>query len=244
MTTHFISYEHLIAYAADELDEAQSAIVADHIATCADCAATVSRFRVVRATIRADDTETPSADTLVRVQNIFPHEPIGKCSDGSIRVTLNSQNTEIEPLLARVLALLCETLGTSAAWVPLLDDRGRLGRRGNFRLAGAHNLPPALEANDRAEMHWSGCACQRKLLAGELMAAVNLVECQRLQRAQGDTRGLRYHASIPLRVRDRTLGLLNLTTPPDRVFGDDELRLLSAFTDQIGVALERARLHE
>ncbi len=149
-----------------------------------------------------------------------------------------NHHTEIKPLLAETLPLLCETVGASTAWVSLLDERG------SFHLAGAHNLPPALEADDRAEMRWLGCTCQRKLLAGELTAAANILECQRLQQARGDTRGLRYHASVPLRVRDRTLGLLNLTTASGRVFSDDELRLLSAVGDQIGVAIERARLHE
>jgi len=149
-----------------------------------------------------------------------------------------NRHVEIEPLLAEALPLLCETIGASAAWVSLLDERG------NFRLAGAHNLPPALEAGDRAEMRWLGCTCQRKLLAGELTAAANILECQRLQQARGDTRGLRYHASIPLRARDRVLGLLSLTTFPDRVFSDDELRLLSAISAQIAIAIERAQLHE
>jgi GAF domain-containing protein len=149
-----------------------------------------------------------------------------------------NRHVEIEPLLAEALPLLCETIGASAAWVSLLDERG------NFRLAGAHNLPPALEAGDRAEMRWLGCTCQRKLLAGELTAATNILECQRLQQARGDTRGLRYHASIPLRARDRVLGLLNLTTADGRIFSDDELRLLSAISAQIAIAIERAQLHE
>ncbi|TAK37325.1 MAG: HAMP domain-containing protein, partial [Lysobacteraceae bacterium] len=148
-----------------------------------------------------------------------------------------NRHTEIDSLLDEVLPLLAEITAASSAWVSLLDEYG------NFSLAGAHNLPPALEADDRAEMRWPGCLCQRRLLAGELTAAANILECQRLQQARGDTRGLHYHASVPLRAAARALGLLNLTTAAGYVFGDDELRLLTAVGDQLGVAIERARLH-
>jgi HD-GYP domain-containing protein (c-di-GMP phosphodiesterase class II) len=115
---------------------------------------------------------------------------------------------------------------------------------GGSRLAAAYHLPPALEADGRAAMRWPGCACQRRLTASEDQGAVNIMQCERLQRAQGDTRGLQHHACIPLRVGPRSLGSLNLATAPDRVFTSDELDLLTTIADQLGMAIERARLYE
>ena len=40
-----IPYEELIAYAAGELDEVRSAIVANHVTACAECTETVNRIR-------------------------------------------------------------------------------------------------------------------------------------------------------------------------------------------------------
>ncbi|MEK7808983.1 MAG: GAF domain-containing protein [Chloroflexota bacterium] len=144
----------------------------------------------------------------------------------------------LQEALERSLETVMELIGSEAGWIVLLDELG------GSRLAAARNLPPALEADDRAAMRWSGCTCQRKLLAGELTMAANILECQRLQQAHGDTRGLRYHAAVPIRMGNKALGNLNLTTPAGRVFSEDELRLLTAIGDQIGVAIERARLHE
>ncbi len=162
-----------------------------------------------------------------------------------------NRHIKIAPLLDEALPLLTGIIGADAAWVTLLADAPLQGNgsavgeeNAAFTLAGAHNLPPALEADDRAQMRWPGCACQRKLLAGELTAAANIIECQRLQQARGDTRGLCYHAAVPLRLKGRALGNLNLTTPLGRTFNEDELRLLTAVGDQIGAAVERAQLHE
>lgn len=71
MPSHPVPYERLIAYAADELDEPEAAAVASHLATCAECAATLARFRTVRAVLRSDDSEAPPAATLVRARGLF-----------------------------------------------------------------------------------------------------------------------------------------------------------------------------
>ena len=56
------------------------------------------------------------------------------------------------------------------------------------------------------------------------------------------TRGLRYHASIPLLFRDTPLGIMNVTGPSWRKLTRTELRLLSTIAYQVGIAVERARL--
>jgi signal transduction histidine kinase/CheY-like chemotaxis protein len=50
--------------------------------------------------------------------------------------------------------------------------------------------------------------------------------------------------SIPLRARQKIVGVLSLGYESGRVLTDRELRLLSAFADQAAIALENARLHK
>ncbi|HEY5490600.1 MAG TPA: response regulator, partial [Gemmatimonadaceae bacterium] len=142
-----------------------------------------------------------------------------------------SEREVVELALERAL----ELPGVQAGWVSL-----REGESG-FRLAAAHNLPPALEAPSAME---GDCACRRRLLSGNLDHVTNIMECERLGNATGDTHGLRYHASIPLWVGDRTLGVMNLVGPEKGLFNDDELRVLYGIGNQVAVALERAHLHE
>ncbi|HUX23209.1 MAG TPA: response regulator, partial [Burkholderiales bacterium] len=147
---------------------------------------------------------------------------------------LNQAGSEWQ-VLEMALERALELPGIQAGWISL-----REGESG-FRLAAARNLPPALAAAGAME---GDCTCRRRLISGELDHVTNIMECERLGKATGDTGGLRYHASVPLWLGDRTLGVMNLVGPDKGLFNDDELRVLYGIGNQVAVALERAHLHE
>ena len=147
---------------------------------------------------------------------------------------LNQAGSERE-VAETVLERALELPGIQAGWISL-----REGESG-FRLAAARNLPPALTAPGAME---GDCSCRRRLISGELDSVTNILECERLGKAGGDTHGLRYHASVPLWLGERTLGVMNLVGPEKGIFDDDELRVLYGIGNQVAVALERARLRE
>jgi len=128
-----------------------------------------------------------------------------------------------------------ELPGVRAGWISLKEGES------GFRLAAARNLPPALLAAGAME---GLCECRRRLLAGELDHVTNILECERLRAAAGDTNGLRYHASVPLWNGDEILGVMNLVGEDQGLFKDNELEILYGVGHQVGIALERARLHE
>ena len=150
-------------------------------------------------------------------------------ADGLNKATSEAQVTETA--LERAMSLP----GVQAGWISL-----REGESG-FRLAAARNLPPALQAPGALD---GECACRRRLLSGEFDSAANILECERLRAAAGDTQGLHYHAAIPLWVGDRTIGLVNLGGSHEGLFTDEELKILFGVGNQIAVALARAQLHE
>ncbi len=80
------------------------------------------------------------------------------------------------------------------------------------------------------------------LLSGDLDHAVNIPECERLKNCMGDKGGLHCHASIPLWVGQRKLGVMNLAGQGEGVFEEDVLATLHGLGNQVGVALDRARL--
>ncbi|MBI3067868.1 MAG: EAL domain-containing protein [Betaproteobacteria bacterium] len=142
-----------------------------------------------------------------------------------------SERDVAETALGRALQLP----GVQAGWMFLREGESGL------RLAAARNLPPALDAPGT----WEGdCLCRRRLDAGEFDSIINVIECEPLGRAKGDTRGLRCHASIPLWSGGRTLGVMNLAGPGQGSLKEDELKVLHAVGNEIAVALERARLLE
>jgi len=133
-----------------------------------------------------------------------------------------------------VLERAMELPGIQAGWISLWEEAS------GFRCIAARNLPPALEAPDAME---GDCFCRRGLVSGALDHVTNILECERLVKATGDTGGLRYHASVPLWLGDRTLGVMNLVGPEKGLFTDDELKVLYGVGNQVAVALDRARLH-
>src|SRR3972149_1564601 len=67
---------------------------------------------------------------------------------------------------------------------------------------------------------------------------------ERPQKAKGAPRGLRYPASVPLRIGDRMLGLMNLAGAEQGLFSDEDLKILNGVGHQITTALGRAELYE
>ena len=123
--------------------------------------------------------------------------------------------------------------GVKAGWLYTFKD-------GVFKLVASRGVPEDIFAEDTP---CQDCYCHKKLRRGEISTSVNVLQCERLAR-MGSVGDLRYHASVPLTIDGQANGLLNLVGSDQRMFSDDELRTLSGVGNQIGVALERAQLHE
>lgn len=143
--------------------------------------------------------------------------------------------------LEAALATVADVLGLETGWVWLLDESSEP------RLAASRALPPALRDHPDA-MH-GDCYCLKTFRAGDLRGAanVNVVWCSRLAVLTDDDRGddvgrLQCHASVPLAVGDRRLGMLNVASRDWRVLSDSELSLLTTAGALVSLAVERSRL--
>jgi PAS domain S-box-containing protein len=145
---------------------------------------------------------------------------------------LNHCRTEAEVAVSAVERGL--TLpGVKAGWIYTYQD-------GVFKLAAAKGVPASF-LDDTATCE--NCQCQKMLRNGEITSSVNVLECERLARTESNN-GLRFHATVPLTIDGIPNGLFNLVGSEERMFSEEELRTLSGIGNQIGVALERAHLHE
>jgi two-component system NarL family sensor kinase len=152
-----------------------------------------------------------------------------------IAETLN-RGVSLRQTLAGSLPLVIELLGLHTGWLFLLEEHG------GFSVAATHNLPPALPYPGPC---WLGsCTCQGRARRGELGAAAQVVECSRLDEAEGDLQGLAYHASVPLIEGQRLLGILNVATSEWNTFTPEDLQILTAIGYQFATAIERTLLAE
>lgn len=155
----------------------------------------------------------------------------------SISEALN-RATDVHTSLETTLTLVAELLGLRSAWVWLLDAEERP------YLAASRHLPPFLQEPSRME-GWL-CLCLRTYLEGDMEGAanVNVLECSRLRNATSGSEGLRYHASIPLYLGEKRVGVMNVAGPNWRRLSPSDLQLLHTIGNQVAVAVERSRLSE
>ncbi len=119
----------------------------------------------------------------------------------------------------------------TAAWL-CLQTRAT----GRFDLAGQIGVPAGgLRDLRPGEL----CSCQRALLAGELPRAMTVRRCERLIDPRTGELSQRGHTSIPLRVGDRTFGVLNLAGSETGVIADADLPIVDALGRMVAVALQR-----
>jgi two-component system NarL family sensor kinase len=153
---------------------------------------------------------------------------------------LNSAPTE-QLVASEALERVADLLGVETGWVWLRDPGSD-----RFYSAAVRHLPPYLQ--EPVRMTGRSCWCLEAFRSGRLTSRnIDVLECSRLAPAvhskqPGLTRGLRSHASVPLYAGDRPLGVMNLATRGGRRFTRRELDLLTTIADQVGVAIERARL--
>ena len=152
-----------------------------------------------------------------------------RISEGLNKAT--TQRTVCENALERALDLP----GVRAGWISVLEEGG------NFVMLASRNVPPGLMQPGALD---GPCLCRRKLFAGELDSMTNILECERLQQARGDTQGLRFHASVPIWAGERPLGVMNLVGSERGLFSEEDAGNLYSVGNQLGIALARARLSE
>jgi len=136
-----------------------------------------------------------------------------------------SSSLELDEVLSAALDRLVALVGASRAGVMLLDgDSGELEQR-----MLRPERPIALD--DLAEMTR---ACHAVIAGGEPLYVPPDPEKGFVEPG----------ALLPLRVRGRALGVLVIIGPQGSAFSEGRLALFESIADQLGVAVENARLYE
>jgi len=148
-----------------------------------------------------------------------------------------NREVDLDRALQVTLTKVTELFNLQTGWVWLLDEVTSLPY-----LAAALNLPPALA--DHPRRMEGRCYCLDTFQAGDLDGAanVNIITCSRLQWLEKGTRGLKYHASIPLYAHGKRLGVMNVASTDWAQLSPQDLRLLYTVGDLLSISIERTRL--
>jgi two-component system, NarL family, sensor kinase len=151
-----------------------------------------------------------------------------------------NRKIDVHEALQEVLVQVTKLLGMQTGWVWLLGDRNRP------YLAAAQSLPPYLA--DHPKRMTGSCLCLDTFLQGDLEGAanINVLRCSRLKNAEREndpsSLGLRFHSSVPIYAGNTPIGVLNVASEDWRELAAEELQLLHIIGDQIGLAIQRARI--
>lgn len=141
--------------------------------------------------------------------------------------------------LRSALEKTVEIFGVETGWIWLTEPNQK-----SVYLAASHQLPPALSNHPERLSGW--CWCIKQYLSDEMEQAINIseIKCSRLVDLNTDTKGLKFHATVPIMIGDQKVGLLNLLSKESRQLDDQELSILNAISELLGSAIERTRLQQ
>jgi signal transduction histidine kinase len=152
--------------------------------------------------------------------------------------TAIGQPLELKELLDIALHKALELPGLDSGGVFLVDDRAQ-----ELVFVAHHGLSQRfVQAVERMKLG-EGIA-GRAVISGEPLIVENFSDDPRLTKAILREEGIRFHASVPLKSRGRVLGVMNLSSKSHRSFTPQEMIFLTAIGQQIGVAIENARLYQ
>ena len=166
-----------------------------------------------------------------------------RCWNAHLSVTnslamIVSGSLELEDILNSAVDGILKLLPFGAGWVFLKREGD-----GPLTLAASRGfaVPPTAEQVGEAP---ECCACRETLEASgaRLVDGIPtcLLPCSEALVPQGWTR----HLCIPLKAKEKGLGVMGVAFRGDRSFADDEIQLLTSIGRQVAVAIENARLYE
>lgn len=152
----------------------------------------------------------------------------------ALNAVANAVNTpaSLTDTLDRSLRALLDSLNLPAGWIFLLDREGT-----RVQLTSWIGLSREIGARE-VETGLQGCPCTAALREKQAVVVSPLPERCPLREA----RTIASHVTVPILARDRGLGVLGLASEDAHAFSSNEVKLLEAVGQQLGVAVENARL--
>ena len=143
--------------------------------------------------------------------------------------------------LERSLRALLDSLNLPAGWIFLLDrERAQVADPAisvRVQLTSWIGLSPEIGARE-VETGLQGCPCTSALRDKQAVVVTPLPERCPLREA----RTIASHVTVPILSHARVLGVLGVASEDAQAFSMDEVKLLEAAGQQLGVAVENARL--
>lgn len=149
-----------------------------------------------------------------------------------------SQSQELKPLLTRIIRLALDVIGASVGSVMLLDEM-----RGELTVSASVGMSEEVRQKTRVKIGDSIAGYVAK--NGEALLIPDISSDPRFAQFSKGNYETKSLISVPLKIKDRVLGVLNLSDPQHgTVFEENDLRLLATFASQAAIAIDDAENFE
>lgn len=139
--------------------------------------------------------------------------------------------------LDRSLRALLDALALDAGWVLLFDRSGE-----RIQLSSWVGLPSELAARELA-VALRDCPCALAVQEQRAHVVASLPpHCPLREARLKDQRAVGSHVTVPILARGHVLGVFGVASAETQAFNAEEVKLLQAVGQQLGVAVENARL--
>lgn len=154
------------------------------------------------------------------------------------RVALeSSRSLHLDQVMRAGLESALTVMGMEAGEIHLRENA-----TGLLRLRACVGTPPTFAAAEDA-IGCGECICGSVVARGQICALADLAPDERVTRLACRRHGFRAVAAVPLKARGQAFGVLTLHSRAAREFSPDDLALLNALGDQLGIAIDNAQLY-
>ncbi|MBI3753121.1 MAG: GAF domain-containing protein [Deltaproteobacteria bacterium] len=149
-----------------------------------------------------------------------------------------NQSLDLGITIHHALRVVIKLTGMEAGWVYLLSEDGGL-----LRITEYEGVAQGFIKKIDLLKHGEGIAGMA-VISGEPIVEEDITNDPRITRGAIWEAGFKAFASIPLWSKEKTLGVLNITSHAVHPFSQDEREMLSSIGSQIGTAIENSMLYE
>ncbi len=149
-----------------------------------------------------------------------------------------SGSLNLDEILNSAVSKTVAAMEVEAGWVYLLDEEDK-----ELRLRAHQGLPEKL-SRGLVGIRLGEDLNELVVRDGKSITTENITEDARFAKSMTAMEGFRSLAAVPLKVKDRVLGIMGVTSPNHRQFSTREVQLLTSIGNQVALAIENARLYE
>ncbi len=148
------------------------------------------------------------------------------------------RSLDLDHILNATLDKVLEAIDIDAGWIQLLDEEA-----GVLSLVVHRGFSPEM-AEETKTIKLGESMTGKVAQSGQPIVVDKVSEDPRLNMETGRREGLHAFAGVPIKSKDKVLGVLGVFSRSPRQLSPQEVQLLTAIGHQIGVAIENVRLAE